>query len=94
MAFSGASDSQVVRLDDFLGLLLLFKYWSVDLVANELKELSKGLLVSLTDLAASQLEVNLGEVHSDGFWHVSLEKLHKELKREASSLSGSCGSES
>jgi hypothetical protein len=73
--------------------LFLLVHGHVDLVTDELEELSEGLLVVLANLACSKLKVNLSQVHTNSSWCEFFEKLVGEIKRKTVSFSSSSGSE-
>lgn len=62
-------------------------YWLINLVADEFKELSKGLFICLTGKSTGKIEVDFSEVHTD--WHgcYSLEKVAHKVKGETITFS-------
>jgi hypothetical protein len=69
---------------------ILFNSWLVHLVADHLEKFSEGLLISLTGLPLSELEIDFSQVHSDRSWSESFEKFGNEVDRKAVAFGSSC----
>lgn len=64
--------------------------WLINLVADELKELSECLLISLTGKSVGKSEVDFSEVHADRHRSYSCEQVAYEV--ESKPISFSCTS--